>query len=331
MITEKNNYRHLTARECAEALSALEAPTVLIHVHPDGDAVGSGAALCEIFSQLGKPAALLAPEKIPARLGFITDFCGTRLAESTDFSCGVSIDVASPAQLGRLFSPENPPRLMIDHHAVGEMLADGYIIPDASSAGEVLFEIAEELIALGKIKMNERLAYALYAAISSDTGRFCFSNTSPLTHIRAARLLECGIDSADINNRLFFSKSAGQIKAEGFIGSSLKTAADGRIAYSSVSLRDIKELSLSQEDFDTAIDIVRSISGCEVALLAKELEEGKYKLSMRSVGADVASVAKKFGGGGHIRAAGCTVSAENAEEALRAAIAEIMTEITGEG
>ncbi len=320
-----SDYKKLSARECAEALLSIERPLVMIHVRPDGDAVGSGAALCEIFRQFGRHPRLICADAIPKRLDFILDMCSPEsLANDASGYDAVSIDVASPAQLGSLYSEKTPPILMIDHHAVGEMFADGYIDPAASSAAEALFDITDELIALGKIQMNDRLAIALYAAISSDTGRFCFSNTSSKTHMRAAELLSRrGIDFADINNRLFFSKSESQIRAEGFVGASLKTEADGRIAYASVTLSDIEELGLCTEDFETAIDIVRSLSGCEIAIFTKEISDGTYKISLRSTGANVAEAAKAFGGGGHIRAAGCTIKAENASDALASVLCEI--------
>ncbi len=324
MTEARNNFRRLGKEECAAALEAVSSPAVMIHVRPDGDAVGSGAALCEIYRQLGKQAKLISQDKIPSRLLFITDKCKTEIAEdSSDIVSAVSIDVASPAQLGSLYSEEKPPVLMLDHHAVGEMFCDGYIIPDASSAAEVLFEVADLLIEQGKISLTENLAYALYSAISSDTGGFKFSNTSAKTHLRAARLVECGIDFADINHRLFSAKSLSQIKAESLIGSRIQTADGGKICYCSITLSDMSKDSLTSEDFESAIDIVRSLSGCEVAVVAKETENGKYKISMRSTGKDVARVAQKFGGGGHIRAAGCTITASSAEEALEKIISEV--------
>ena len=162
------------------------------------------------------------------------------------------------------------------------------------------------------------------AAISSDTGCFCYSNTSPKTHMRAAELIGTGIDFADINHRLFCSKNIGQIKAEGFVGANIKTAEGGKIGYASITHEDMKSLSLTAEDFETAIDIVRSLAGCEIAVTAKEAESGKYKISLRSTGANVAKVAKIFGGGGHVRAAGCTVPAQSADEALEKIIKELI-------
>ena len=311
----KNNYARLSAEAAALRLLEIKNPVILIHVKPDGDAVGSAAALSEIFRQLGESAKILSADKIPARLEFILENTGTEVAESTVGCTAVSIDVASPSQLGSLTESAPSPALMIDHHAIGEPLADGYISPDASSAAEALYDIILILESMGKIKLNKTLAFALYTAISSDTGCFAFSNASAKTHICAAHLIELGIDTAYINNKLFYSKSKEQITAEGFVASKIKTAQDGRIAYATLTQGEREALGVSPEHFETAIDVVRALRGAEIAFVVKEDKEGKMKVSLRSTGADVASVAKSFGGGGHIRAAGCSINEKTVEEA----------------
>ena len=311
----KSNYAILGAADCAMRLLEIKKPLILIHVKPDGDAVGSAAALCEIFRQLGESPAILSADKIPERLAFILEATNTKVAESTEGYTAISIDVASPSQLGELLGSAPTPILMIDHHAVGEQFADGYISPEASSAAEALYDIAIILESMGKIKFNKALAFALYTAISSDTGCFAFSNASAKTHICAARLIELGIDAADINNRLFYSKSMEQITAEGFIASKIQTAQNGKVAYATVSQKESESLGVSAEHFETAINVVRSLRGTEITFVVKEESEGKIKVSLRSTGADVAKLAKSLGGGGHTRAAGCTVNSKNTEEA----------------
>lgn len=321
----KSNYAKLSAEECALRLLEIKNPLILIHVKPDGDAVGSAAALCEVFRQLGESAKILSADKIPTRLEFILANTGAEVAENTVGCTAVSIDVASPTQLGSLSESAPTPVLMIDHHAVGEPLADGYIFPDASSAAEALYDIILILESMGKVRINKTLAFALYTAISSDTGCFAFSNASVKTHICAARLMEHGIDTAYINHKLFYSKSKEQITAEGFIASKIKTAQNGRIAYATLTQKERESLGVLPEHFETAIDVVRALHGAEIAFVVKEEKEGKMKVSMRSTGADVASVAKSFGGGGHIRAAGCSISDKTVEEAVELIIDAIDT------
>lgn len=316
-----NQYKKLSAMEAAERILEIKNPVILIHVRPDGDAVGSAAALSLIFRQLGYQAPIKSVDKIPSRLSFILEKTGTQTAEDTDGYTPVSIDTASPSQLGSLADTALP-ALMIDHHAVGEQYADGYIREDASSAAEALYDVARELENMKKIKIDSEIAYALYAAISSDTGCFAYSNTSPKTHRYAAELMEYGIDSADINHRLFSSKTEAEIKAEGYVSSKLKTAFGGRISYATLSLEEIKSLSLDTQHFDTAIDIARSVLGAEIAFVIKETEPGKYKASLRSTHADVSKIASAFGGGGHIRASGCSPKAKSITEACEIILTE---------
>ena len=307
----------INAEAAAEKLLSLNSPDVIIHIRPDGDAVGSAAALCEMYSQLGKSAAILSPDKIPERLAFIIEKVGVSVKRESDNKEIVAIDSASPAQLGELFGKIHAPAVMIDHHKIGEQYADGYIDTEASSAAEALADIAEVLIARGLITLTDKLAYALFTAVSSDTGCFAYSNASAKTHRLAARLIETGIDFADINRRLFDTKTKTQIKAEGLIASTIETLADGRIGYSAITIKERDEACLTSEDLETAIDVVRSLRGVEIAFVAKETANGVFKISLRSVGQNVAEIAAKFGGGGHIRAAGCSVKANTKEEAVR--------------
>lgn len=321
-MERKTDYKRLTASACAERILEIKNPIIFIHVRPDGDAVGSAAALSLIFRQLGYDAPIKSADKIPARLSFILERTGTAVADTVEGYTPVSIDTASVSQLGALYDEENLPALMIDHHAVGEQYADGYITPDASSAAEALFDIAHELESMGKIKFSNDIAYAIYTAMSSDTGCFAYSNATPKTHRYAAMLIEHGIDAADINQKLFHSKTKEQIKAEGYISTKLRLALDGRISYATLSYKELKSLDLEAEHFDTAIDVARSVFGAEIAFVIKETEPGKYKASLRSTGADVSKVAAKFGGGGHVRAAGCSPEADSIKEACEIIISE---------
>ena len=137
-----DNYLKISAKECAERLLLIDNPIVFIHPRPDGDAVGSAAALCEMLSQLGRESKIACADQIPERLAFILEYCSVEFTQDTDGKTPIAIDVASPMQLGALTKKNEKPILMIDHHAVGTQFADGLILPEYSSAGELLFEVA---------------------------------------------------------------------------------------------------------------------------------------------------------------------------------------------
>ena len=311
------DYKKLSARECAERILTLERPIVLMHVRPDGDTVGSCAALLYILHKLGKAPLFACSDPIPERLEFLLKDYREAYRYEYDSSSVVTVDIPTKEQVGDIYDYLPGVSLMIDHHEVGSAFSDNYIVAGASSAGEVVMTVAEELIGMGKISMDEKLAYALYAAISSDTGCFRYSNTSPDTLRRVATLVETGIDYAEINHRLFNSKTPRQIRAEGFVAEKINMALGDKVAYATVTRREREKLDVLMEHFETAIDVVRSVEGIDIAFVIKETNKGEYKVSLRSLDKDVASISAHFGGGGHLRAAGCTIYSRSIDDAAR--------------
>lgn len=315
-----SDYKSLTKEQCADILLGIDRALVLCHVRPDGDTVGSAKALAELLRAMGKEAKITCADPIPERLKFILDE-NDLLVGSREGYTPISIDVASPSQLGSL-AEELCPVVAIDHHASSTPFADNYTVKDTSSAAEALMDVIEHLEERGVLCLNSKIAAALYTAISSDSGCFCYSSVTPRTHLRAARLIGTGIDFSDINRRLFHTKSPEQIAAESFVGSRIRTVADGRIAYALITEADRLALGVGKEHFECAIDVVRTLAGVEIAITVKEAPDGAFKASLRSVGANVAEIAAAFGGGGHIRAAGCTLHAESITDAAALLLAK---------
>ena len=304
------NYQALTKRECAKRLLEIEKPIVAMHVHPDADTVGTAAALIAVFGALGREARYACADKIPDRLAFLLG--GAKPAESVTEGVTVAVDVASPSQLGSLFGIAEV-ALIIDHHEVSLPFAPHYTQKGASSAAEVLYGVILEIVEMTGIKLTREIAEPLYAAISSDSGRFSYSSVTPDTYRVAAALIESGADHAKVNHLLFYSKAPEQVAAEGIAASKTELYFGGRIAAAALSREDMKDIAF--EHFETAVEVVRAVRGVEIAFVVKETPEGKIKASLRSTRHDVASVAKEFSGGGHRLAAGCTVEAASVTEA----------------
>lgn len=311
-----SDYRAVSAEECARRILPLGRVTVICHVRPDADTLGSAAALCLVLSGLGKDARLLSPDPIPDRLRFLTE--GIRITDRAE-GCCIAVDVAAPSQLGRLAGTEIA--LTIDHHAVFTPFSDYYSVATASSAAEVLIDVID---AMG-VSIAPTVAARLYAAISADTGGFRYQNASARTMRCAARLMECGIDYADINHRLFNSKSAALIRAEGAVASRIRTADGGRIAYAVISRAERDALGIGEEELGTAIDVVRTLEGAEIALFVRENDDGTFRANLRSTGPDVSGVAAELGGGGHTRAAACSPVARNCESAAEMIIGKLIS------
>lgn len=301
--------RPLSKEELLSALCALRAPAVMVHKNPDGDAVGSAVATVRYLRAMGVDAALLSPDPIPERLRFLHD--GVPFFDGTPREL-VTVDVASPAQAGRLahLLDECEVVYMIDHHALSMPFAPHYIRPEASAVGEVLYELFAE----GDASLPEEIATPLYAAIASDTGCFRFQNVRPATHRAAAALLSAGVPASELTRRLFDIRTEGELRAIAYAIENSHTYFEGRMSVLAVSRAALTESGCREEDFDGVIDTVRSRRGVEVAAVIRERADGAVRLSLRTTGADAASLCATFGGGGHRVAAGCTLPCGSAEE-----------------
>ena len=329
-----NNYRNLTLAEAAARIRGNESTLILFHRHPDGDAIGSGFGLKLILEAMGCTAYCICEDEIPERLRFLTEGLQDSVLKENlpaDFAPTqiISVDTASPAQAGILY-PDYEGRfdLMIDHHAKGEMYAEGYIDGHASSAGELVYRLSRELVKMGRISaIPEGVDRLLYAAVSSDTGCFRYSNASPETHRAAAALLEAGFDSADLNHRLFGVKSYKLLQAEKVGFDRLKLYADGKLGIVDMPFDLMEQYGFTDEHLGTLVDVARGLQGVQVAVAIRQPKaEGVYRVSMRSsCDVGVAAICAEFGGGGHIKAAGCTISCENGIESVVDMMAKALT------
>ena len=315
---------------CAKAGKRL---LLLCHVNPDGDAVGSAFALKKIYTLLGGEAACACTSDAPQYLQFLF-FDQDSLLYTPDMEKNYdllwTVDVASPSQLGRLSPLAEKVSLSIDHHGRCTLFSPFFLNPDASAAGELVYEIYERLCRRGVLQENAHVCRLLYAAISADTGSFQYSNTTPRTMEIGAALLTgiqsdpTGPEAASIAHRLHGCRTKNELTAQKLIIERLRFACGEKLAYVCIPAALPEENGLSDFDFGGAVDIPRSVSGALVGLTIKEskTEKGTYKVSARSNCAiDVAAVLAQFGGGGHTRAAGATFVASSCDEAAEKILA----------
>ena len=328
---ENKKYRLLSLVETVDRLCDKKDTLILCHARPDCDTVGSALALKKLLIAMGMKAHIACESELPHRLEFLP-IGQESLLESkipADFVAErvISVDTASPMQLGELEEKYlNKVELMIDHHGKGTQYADGYIIPDFSATGEIIFAISREMLRRGVIKdMPEGVDFCIYAAISSDTGCFKYSSVTPQTHMVAASLLRSGIDAAYINHKLFDSKPFVQLKAEKLGFDNLSLYNDGKIGIICFTYEMKKENGILDQYLETLIDVARSVEGVEVAAAIRQpKDEGVYRCSMRSsCDVDVSAICASLGGGGHIKAAGCTIYAESMESAREIVLSAI--------
>ncbi len=328
-------FKELDLKALCERLCEKKKTIIVYHVRPDADAVGSAFALRALLRLVDVPAVCVCADEVPERLRFLSEnFQGSVVVEEgipLGHERAVSVDSASPGQLGNMFERlKKDVDIMIDHHASGHAYADNYIDSSAAATGEIIYAIAKQLLTDGKIPAIPPMVLdCIYAAISSDTGCFKFANTTPQTHRIAAELIEAGVDTADINHKLFDCKSATQMAVEAEAVRRMRTFADGKVACVTFPYAVKYAMGIGDDDLETVIDIPRSLAGVEIAFVIKQSEDKPlFRVSLRSsVDFDVAAVCRVFGGGGHVRAAGCSLEAADIDEAERIVAAEILRQM----
>ena len=292
---------------------------IIGHKTPDGDAIGSTAGLAALLEAAGKRVQVVYPDEPADRLKFI--LCTRAYAtpdNMDDFAPAltVALDCASASRLGSLEESAKEVALSIDHHEVCTPFAKmTFTDGNASASSEMVYFIALELVRRGVIReIDKSIAYPLYAGIASDTGNFKYSNTTPDTLRICAELLDTGIDNAEISRLLFDTRSLDKLKAESIAVQKLEFFADGLAALVAIDEDVFISTGLTRDDFDDSVNIARKIAGVEVGVYVRPdpAEHGKYKVSLRANSyANVAEIAALHGGGGHVRAAGCTLLADS--------------------
>ncbi len=286
------------------------------HENPDGDAIGSTLALGLALEQMGKEVVLYNKDGVPELLRFLPRSEKIRVSlkevEGT-FDLAFAVDCTGTNRAGEEFEDflktgRGGKVVIMDHHQTNNSSADFRLLdPRSSSTGIIIYSVLKRL----PVEINADIAENIYTTIIGDTGSFRYSNTNPDTFRAAAELVERGADPAEISQALFESEPLRKLKLIGLILPTLDVSDDKKIASVFVDKQMFADTGARKEDTEGIVNIPRSIKGIEVALMFRE-ETGKdgalWKVSFRSKGAvDVARIAEEFGGGGHKRAAGCSV------------------------
>ena len=289
------------------------------HINPDGDAVGSMLAAGRLLRRLGKTVTMVSPNEIPEHLKWLPDAGLIKPVEALDglrIGAALCVDASEPKRMGSAYAyfESAPVRFVIDHHPGDPDFAQFSLVqPDAPAAGELIFALWEEL---GE-RLDRDTAAQLYAAISTDTGNFCFDSVRPNTFACMEKLLRVGLDLSDVSRRLFLVKSRPSVMALNRVLGSLKFFADGRATCTHLTARDKEECQCSDGDLHGMVNYGLNIEGVRMTFMADETPDG-WKISLRALpGGDVAAIARGFGGGGHVLAAGCVLKGSYREVETR--------------
>lgn len=322
---KKNNN---TFGEFAAGLIEGDRFAIFPHVDPDGDALGASTALAHALASLGKNAKILIDEAEDGRLDIKEELLfidGEKRFFTADSSFvdektyGVMMDCG---EISRISGASNRDKAFqkccktfcIDHHASSTPLADfNVIIPETAATCQLIWKLFKSMQKYG-LEIDKEMAEAVYVGILTDTGGFRYSNTSAETHLIASEIFSLGADHYAISKKVFESNPLRSMKLKFAAMGAANFSCGNRIAITYVDSKMLKSVGATLKDSDGIVEELRNIDSVEAACLCKEQADGSVKVSMRSkTSIDVSKIAIKFSGGGHKRAAGCTIHKPIAE------------------
>jgi phosphoesterase RecJ-like protein len=291
------------------------------HIRPDCDALGSELGMAGILDALGKEVVIVNGHPTPPNLASVDPRGRIRTLgqdiqpqQLSDVQVIIILDTSAWAQLGPMgdvIRASQAKKLVLDHHVNGDELgAELFKDTQAEATGRLVMQAAEQL----RVPLTSDIAYALFAAIATDTGWFRFPSTTADTYRAAAELLDAGVRPEVIFNQLYEQDTLGRVRLRGVILSRVVSELDGRLAHTYVLSDDFERTGALPSDTEDVINMTLAIAGTEFAVIFVEQASGGFKLSFRSRCAlDCSRIAEQFGGGGHRAAAGAFVPGSLAE------------------
>ena len=296
-------------REILNQINNSSRVLIITHLNPDGDTLGSASAL---KSFIGEKADILIQIEdnfnFPSTYSFLPHINTSKNLSTLEdvYDLMIAVDVAS---IDRIF--EKPRKMfekcentiVIDHHKTNSGFAKiNYIKGGISSAGEVVFDLFKAL----NIEITSEMAQGIFAAILTDTGCFKYESTTAHTFEIASELSTCGISTSEIADMCYINKPKNMILFQNYLISNSNFCLNDRIAYVLIPKEILEKYNAKDEYTEGICETLRSISNVEIAFVLKETDFG-VKVSIRSKKLDATKIAEKFNGGGHKRAAGCTI------------------------
>lgn len=302
----------LDSQELFRLIKTKDRFIVTCHVHPDGDAVGSLLAMAFVLKRLGKQVELVCSAGVPSVYLFLEGSELIKEERTPSFTPEVliSVDCAEKDRCALALETWQIPGLTvinIDHHITNTNFGNLNLVnPQAAATGEVLYG----LFKAADIPLDRAIATALYTAVATDTGFFRYSNTSAFTLELASLLVkEYGVEPAKVAEQVHEQKSFNSIRLLGEVLCTLNIGVGGKVAWMVLDQSMLSQFRVENEETESFVNYARSIEGVEIGILFKELRPNEIKLSWRSsIAVDVSKLAAYFGGGGHARAAGCTIN-----------------------
>ena len=315
--------KKLRINETAEFLLAHDHFAILTHRRPDGDTIGSSAALCRALRKLGKTAHVIRNPEVTERFRWLHE--GLTKEEAEDGDTIVTVDVASPGMLPKVFEKYlGRINLRIDHHGSATSFTEcELVLPEWAACAEIIFDLLQPL---NHGKMEQELAEAIYVGISTDTGCFRYSNTTFHTFFVAGYCASAGARIYELNQELFETNTLGRLKMQAWIVDHMKLIRGGEMAIVAIPKAVEEEIGVTEDDMDNISSFPRTVAGVCMAATLRETNDDGAKISVRAIpGYDATKVTVPFGGGGHKGAAGASLKMplKEAAKAVEKAMLEL--------
>jgi len=313
--------QYITEQQAADCLRQADDILLLAHQYPDGDTLGSNYALCMALGLMGKRVRVLCGDPIPEKYDYMT-----AEVEMPDFEpqfiCAV--DVADPRLLGPALQEQYGGHvdLCIDHHSTNVGYARQSCVNGGAAAAAMLIW---RIIHLLGVEPTPAIATCIYTAIATDTGCFKYANTDAAAHRIAAECMDLGIPTEMINRVNFDMKSRARIELERMALEGMEFHHQGRVAVMTITNDMVQKSGATENDMEGLPPIPRQIEGVWVGITLRQKADGNYKISVRTgTHADASAICVLLGGGGHNRAAGCTIEGtrQEARDAVLRAVAQ---------
>lgn len=317
--------------QISKALQSNQRILILTHIYPDGDCIGSSLALALGLKSIGKDVTIADDHAVPPAYAFLPASSEIVFPHGIvgTFDLVVAVDASDKGRLGNASHLLDLGRttINIDHHRTNENFAMiNWVEPSAAASGELIYSLLNTM----NIRLSREIAVCLYTALSTDTGSFRFSNTTEKTFKIASHLVELGVNPGDIGENVFDTKPLSALKLLGALLGELTISECGNVAWMTLTKEMMNRFAALPSDIEGFVNYARMVDGVSVALLFRE-EGDSVKVSWRGRGnVDVAALASRFGGGGHSKAAGCTIEG-NIGEVRSRVIDEVCSYLSGCG
>ncbi len=302
---------------------------LISHVSPDGDTIGATLALRLAFLAMGKDVDVICDGAMPSNLSFLEGIDSYITPDQAgDYDAALAVDVSYAKLMGKSLPvfERAPVRLVIDHHATNPGYGDVNFIRRGESSCCVL--AYEAICALG-VEISKEIGTCLMTGMSTDSGHFQYSSTSPASLHAAAKLVEAGVDISAITRVLYRTQPMARVNLMRIVYQRLRFEFGGKVGVIWLTMEDFERAGCPAFEGGGMVNTALEVEGVRFAVMATERDEG-IKVSLRAVEPDtVSDVAQRFGGGGHAQAAGCTITGKTMDEAV-AAVLGVIGEKLGE-